>query len=328
MVILGSFSAFVWVLGDAIKSADSLKPDRWVPFAGAAVLHFFMLFFLMVLWDWVLSSVRDPLKDPVLPSWSSLHTAYSRSWLTRYIPGRIWSFAGRIILVNRLGVPADQAARSVILEVVFAYGTLTIISGAVLSGIYIHPGVAVITFSVGMVFFATSLLTTGRLSSGVPSQTTQVHVSRRVFHRVVRSFSGGSYLSRTLTMKGIVFYGLYSCMQLASIVLIAASFTELDTSKIVVIAGAWGLSLSAGWLSIFTPVGLGARDGLAFLLFSQVIDLPAASSIVVASRLVMVMTDLAFVITVEANAIRQMQYRRIGYSLKARFATVNDPKSS
>ena len=325
-VILGSFLVFVWVFGDAIRSAGGLKPDRWVPFIGAAILHLLMLFFLMVIWERVLAFLRPPKNGSVIPSKSSLYIAYSRSWLARYIPGRIWSLAGRTILVNRLGVPADQVARSIVIEVVLAYGMLTLISGSVLSWVYFHPAISIVMFTIGVIFFATSLITIEKLSSRVPSQTTQVPFPVRTFRRVVRSFYGRSCLSRTLTIKGIVIYGVYSCMQLAFIVLIAASFTELDFTKSVVIAGAWGLSLSVGWLSIFPPVGLGARDGLAFLLFSQVIDLPAASSIVVASRLVMVMTDFAFVVALEGISNRYIRYSHIGYSIKSRFATAINPK--
>ena len=300
-IILGSFLIFVWVFGDAIRSAGGLKPDRWTPFIGAAILNLLMLFFLMVLWERVLTFLRSPINGSVLPSTSSLYAAYSRSWLARYIPGRIWSLAGRTILVNRLGVPADQVARSIVIEVVLAYGMLTIISGSILSWVYLHPLIAVMTFAFGVIFFGASVIKIGNLSKDSTLQSPPISLTRMVFQKAATLLSGGSYFSRNFTLKGLGLYGAYSLMQLAFIVLIAASFTDLNASKIAVISGAWGLSLTVGWLSIFPPVGLGARDGLAFLLFSQVVELPAASSIVVSSRLLMLSTDLAFVMTIEST---------------------------
>ncbi len=303
-VILGSFSAFIWVLWAAIGSAKGLEPDRWTPIIGAAVLHFFMLLFLMVLWGRVLTLCRTSSdgSSSTITSKSSLYTAYSRSWLARYIPGRIWSLAGRTILVGRLGIPTNQVARSIIIEVVLAYGMLTIISITVLSWVYLHPILAVIILTAGVCLFGAALIKIGSLSIDDDPHTLQIPLAQIFIQRMARLLYGGSSFSHTATVKGLGFYGSYALMQLVFIVLIAASFSDLTVSKMAVIAGAWGISLTVGWLSILPPVGLGARDGLAFVLFSQVIDLPAASSVVVASRLVMLSTDLAFVIAVESTS--------------------------
>ena len=300
-VILGTFLVFVWVFGDAIRSAGGLKPERWPPFIGCDILHLQMLFILIVLWERVLAFLWSPINGSVLPSKSTLYTAYSRSWLARYIPGRIWSLAGRTILVNRLGVPADQVARSIVIEVVLAYGMLTIISGSILSWVYLHPLIAVTTFAFGVIFFGASVIKIGNLSKDNTLQSPPISLTRMVSQKAATLLTGGSYFSCNFTLKGLGLYGAYSFMQLAFIVLIAASFTDLNASRIAVISGALGLSLTVGWLSVFPPVGLGARDGLAFLLFSQVVELPAASSIVVASRLLMLSTDLVFVMAVEST---------------------------
>lgn len=303
-IILGSFLAFVWVLWTAIGSANGLEPDRWIPIIGATVLHFLMLFFLMALWERVLTLCRTSRdgSSSTITSKSNLYTAYSRSWLARYIPGRIWSMAGRTILVGRLGIPANQIARSIIIEVVLAYGMLTIISITVLSWVYLHPILAFIILTASVFLFGGALIKIGAISTDDGTQTLQIPLARMVIRRLARLLYGGSSFSNTTTIKGLGFYGSYALMQLVFIVLIAASFSDLTVSKMAVIAGAWGISLTVGWLSILPPVGLGARDGLAFVLFSQVIDLHAASSIVVASRLVMLSTDLAFVIAVESTS--------------------------
>jgi hypothetical protein len=94
-------------------------------------------------------------------------------------------------------------------------------------------------------------------------------------------------------------YGIYCALQLVFITLIAASFADLSLTQGVIIAGAWGVSLTLGWLSFLAPVGLGVRDGLAFVLFSQVLDAPTASLIVATSRIVMIVADLTFVGVVE-----------------------------
>lgn len=301
-VVLGSFCAFGWVLADVIRSAEGLRPNLWFPIAVAVALYCFMLLFLMILWERILIQVGTPNNHAPFPPRLRLYTAYSRSWLARYIPGRIWSLAGRTLLVNRSGVPANDVAHSVVIEVVFTYGMVTIISGSILCGAYLHPLVAIATFIVGTMFFAATLIMTGRLAVKDISQPVDYSVIRKTLRRVANRVSGRSFFSLAFTLKGIAFYSCYSFMQLSFIVLIAAAFADLDTFAIAVIAGAWGISLTVGWLSILPPVGLGARDGLAFLLFSQVIDVSSAGSIVVTSRIVMLATDLAFVAAIECLA--------------------------
>ena len=79
--------------------------------------------------------------------------------------------------------------------------------------------------------------------------------------------------------------GFHACLNMAFIVLLALSFRELNLNQSFFIAGAWGLSMTLGWLAFLAPGGLGARDGVALLLFSQVLDAPAAALIVAAARI-------------------------------------------
>lgn len=319
-VVIGSFCAFGWVLADALRSAEGLKPDRWLPLAGAASLQLLMMFFLMLLWERIINVVGNEDKVSVFSPRSHLYTAYSRSWLARYIPGRIWSFAGRTFLVQRLGIPADYVARSVVIEVAFTYCMITIISGAVLSGVYLHPAAAGVILVFGIIVFAASMIKIGKLSIDHSSQTPTPSAFLKTIQKAARLVAGRSHFTLAFTLKGIALYGIYACTQIAFIVLISLAFADLDFSAIAVIAGAWGVSITVGWISIFPPVGLGARDGLAFVLFSQVIDVPAASSIVVASRTVMLLTDLAFVATVEALVLTAVDNSPIGKSIRLRLA--------
>lgn len=77
---------------------------------------------------------------------------------------------------------------------------------------------------------------------------------------------------------------------------------DLNLSQAFLIAGAWGLSVTLGRLS-FLPVGLGVRDGVAFVLFAQALDGATAALIVAASRLIMIALDLVFVGAVELLAL-------------------------
>lgn len=301
-IFTASLFAFCWVALGVLPYIDSqainsLGGLRWGPLIGAITLQLLMLFVLMFLWERLLAKLWRSGSSPEMPSRSSLYTAYSRSWLTRYIPGHIWSVGGRALLVNKLGVPIRFVTRSMAVEVLFTYTLAAIIGGALLvaAGINLLAGGVLLIFGLGVftaVLFASRML----LNQGIPVQP--------VAFQKVRSLIFGDFRFAPGDIAwGILAYGVYACGQLGVVVLITASLVDLNAYQAAVIAGAWGISLTAGWISFLAPVGLGVRDGLAFALFSQVLDPPAGALIVVGSRVTTLAIDLFFVGAVELLAL-------------------------
>ena len=149
------------------------------------------------------------------------------------------------------------------------------------------------------------------LSAGLRGQSNGSFLGQ-VRSRAHRLIVGERPLSLGTGLWGVVVYSVYSLMQLAFIVLIAYSFTDLTIQQAAVVAGAWGVSITLGWVSFLAPVGLGVRDGLAFFLFSQTMDPGTASLIVASSRIVSIAADLVFVGAVELLAIGMGADRRAG----------------
>lgn len=303
IIVIGSLAAFGWVARGAFQSTENFANVRWTPFVAAIALQFVMLFVLMFLWERLLGYLWQPARDDEQNlAKSGLYTAYSRSWLARYIPGRIWALGGRALLANKVGVPVDAVARSMVFEVLFTYGIVTILGGALLLWIKVHSTLGLVLFVTGIVAFGASVLIAQRILSS--SANTE---GNGLWHKLLRRSSklliGQSQLTLPNTVWGILVYGFYSAMQLGFIVLIAASFADMNLERAVVIAGAWGISVTLGWVSFLAPVGLGVRDGLAFYLFGQVLDAPTASLIVASSRVVMIAADLVFVGAVELFAV-------------------------
>jgi CBS domain containing-hemolysin-like protein len=137
-IVIGSLIAFGWVASGAVQVVDSLAYIRWTPLLGAIALQLAIVFMLMFVWERLLGILQpSKLNTEKLPR-LGLYTAYSRSWLARYLPGHIWSLGGRALLVNRLGVPVDLVARSMVIEVVFTYVLVAIIGGALLLSVNSH----------------------------------------------------------------------------------------------------------------------------------------------------------------------------------------------
>jgi hypothetical protein len=311
-IVIASLAAFGWVASGAVKATDSLADIRWGPFAGAIVLQLVMLVFLMLLWERLLGILASGGSDAGRRSLKfGLYSAYSRTWLARYIPGRVWALGGRMLLASRMGVPADLVARSMAFEVLLTYSLVAVIGGALLVTAHFHLGGGVALLVLGLLLVGISVPIAQRMFVAGEELSSSSSLWTRTRRQVQKFIVGVKPLTFKNTVWAVSVYAAYSALQLLFIVLITASFVDLSLTQALIIAGAWGVSITLGWLTFLVPVGLGVRDGLAFVLFSQVIDAPTASLIVAASRIVMIGADMIFVGMVEAlvlgTSIRQTQ---------------------
>jgi hypothetical protein len=286
-IIFSSLAAFGWVAAGAVKAADTLTEVQWAPFVGAVILQFIMMLFLMLLWERLLTILwGSQRRIDVKPIRPGIYTAYSRSWLARYIPGRVWALGGRVLLASKVGVPAEAVARSM---------ALLLVARA-------HSLAGLAAFILGLLAFTISVPAAQRLLASDRKASSQKSLWSKARQRAQRFLIGPTPFSLKNSLWAVSIYGIYSSLQLVFIALIAESFVDLTLTQTFIIAGAWGLSVTLGWLS-FLPVGLGVRDVLASVLFAQVLDAPTASLIVAASRIVMIAIDLAFVGAVELLAL-------------------------
>ena len=299
-VVIASLAAFGWVASGAVDAKDTLAQVRWAPFTAAVLLQLVALTFLMLCWEKLLSLLRGgrSVTKSGIPG-TTLFAAYSRSWLARYIPGRVWALGGRMLLASRVGVPARAVARSMAFEVLFSYSIVTILGGALLVAARVHLVIGGLLLVFGVALFVLSLPKVLRWLTPSNRVRPSSSLLGRFRRRTQRFIVGSSAFSTRNNLWAVSVYAVYSGLQLAFIILIAQSFVDLTWNQALIVAGAWGLSITLGWVAFLAPVGLGVRDGLAFVLFAQVLDLPTASLVVATARVVMVAADLVFVSLIE-----------------------------
>ena len=290
-----------WFALTAIWAGEHLAGVRtWKPLAGAVIIHFLVLIMLPWLWLHLLErSVSPDLKKTVESNRQALFLSYTRSWLARYLPGRIWAYGGRIWLAKKVSIPYDAAARSMFLEIVFSYGMLTIIGLSLFVSQFVSPIVGFLALAIGSIVIAGSVLfSPGFLYEAKHPRKTKIG-SAQLTEFLYRVLLAGRNFSVHAAVVSTLLYGIHAALNLVYISLLALSFIELDTNQILTIASAWAISMTLGWLAFLAPGGLGARDGIALLLFSVTIDTSTAALIVAAARILGIATDVIFVATVE-----------------------------
>jgi hypothetical protein len=290
-LLLGTVGWLAWAALPPGNTVDAVR--SWTAFGGAALAYLLVLLLLPLIWAELLRAQLPRRATPDEgPALSDLYAAYSRSWLARYIPGRVWTYGGRALLAAQSGVPLAPVARSMVHEILFSYGMLTVLGAGLL--VWAEAGVVagVATLTAGTAALGAGLHLLGRMGGAS-------WLGRLLPARLRSLGDDGPDRPHPLVWP-IAAYGGHGGLNLVFFVLVALSFVPLAPSEILLVAGAWGLAMTLGWLAFLAPGGLGARDGVALLFLAPLVDAPTAALIVAAARLLGVVLDFVFVGLVEA----------------------------
>lgn len=289
LLAVGLLVTVGWLAWAALPPGKTLDAVRsWPALAGAGLSYLLVLFLLPLIWAGLLRGQLPALSHGQSgPQIADLYAAYSRSWLARYIPGRVWTYGGRALLAARLGVPMGPVARSMVQEILFSYGMLTVLGAGFLAWALTGALAGMAVLVAGTVALGLVMRLLGR-ARGSPRLA-----------RVLPSRLQGLGAEASGRVQPVVWpiaaYAGHGALNLVFFVLVALSFAPLPPVAILQVAGAWGLAMTLGWLAFLAPGGLGARDGVALLFLAPLVDTPTAALIVAAARLLGVVLDFVFV---------------------------------
>jgi uncharacterized membrane protein YbhN (UPF0104 family) len=216
------------------------------------------------------------------------YPAAARIWclsnLARYVPGRIWQIAGMAALAQQAGVKPWAAAGSAIIVQLLAVATGALVTGLLVpqSG---HPLLIVaagLAAAVGVGTLAwepsTKLLVRMLSALGRPFQLAPVA-------------AGPLVVSAAVTTVAWVAYGL--ALHFCTRGLLGHAAIPVGTA-----IGVFTGSYLFGLIAVFTPGGLGVREGALYLWLSGPLGPAGATVVSIGSRILMTGTEvLAALIT-------------------------------
>lgn len=301
LLAVGLLVTVGWLAWAALPPGKTLDAVRsWPALFGAATSYLLVLFLLPLIWAGLL---RGQLPEPTTaldtPNLADLYAAYSRSWLARYIPGRVWTYGGRALLAARFGVPIGPVARSMVQEILFSYGMLTILGAGFVIWAQAGAVFGILVLAAGTATLGFGMLLLGR--AALPSRLGRLLPAR------LRNFGSETGVRVQPVVWPVAAYAGHGMLNLVFFVLVALSIVPLQPLEILQIAGAWGLAMTLGWLAFLAPGGLGARDGVALLFLAPLVDTPTAALIVAAARLLGVILDFVFVGLTEVALLARRQ---------------------
>jgi len=266
-----------WDEFSAIEFEFHLKPE-WI--------------LLSVLVVWATYAIQIASWRTILAGWQQ-RIAYrdaARAWclanLGRYVPGKLWSIAGLVVLAQRAGVAGWAAGASAV--VVQAVGVAT---GVILVAAALRPG----TFAVGLSVAAA--VATGTLA--LLAWDRAVQWLARMIGRTgeLRALPVATVLAAgTLTLLSWVTYGVaFWCL---------AQGLGVEGLSLPVAAGVFALGYLIGLMAVFVPGGIGVRE-LAYIgQLAPLVGSGPAIGLSVASRLLLTLTEVTAALGAAALAGR------------------------
>jgi hypothetical protein len=240
----------------------------WIMAATIFTLAYYVLGFLI--WTIILHNLGSN------PNLHMTARAYMFSLLPKYIPGNVAAHGLRTQLASRAGVPVLVSMKSFLLEAIFALGTAAVIS--IPGTIYYFPAVIGrfskwVAVAVALGLIAAALARQFKLKSISEFRVTILHTPTGYgkvfsFYLLVWFVSG---VAHWCLANALDFHSVWKLPQL-----------------IVAVSASWAL----GFLSIFTPAGLGIREAVLYFFVNDWMEQSDIILFITLSRLLMFVVEV------------------------------------
>ncbi len=196
--------------------------------------------------------------------------------LGRYVPGKVWSVAGMVVLAEQEGVQRWAAAASAVAVQALGIGTAAALVAAATphaaSPLRLAGAVLLACLTIGLLAWKGALARLGRMV-GATAEWRALPV-------------GAVLASAGLTLLGWAVYG-FSFWALGRGLGLPPALPLADA------AGVFALGYILGLLALFAPGGLGVREGVFYVLLTPYLGTGGALALSVASRLELTVTEAA-----------------------------------
>ena len=240
---------------------------------------------LMLLW-WGL--LKCAARGGGLPL-ASAAGIFASAWLGRYLPGRLWTAAGKVYLGRQKGVELHHLSISVFFEL-----TLSVTAQATVALILI------ILFFDGFIFGSRFEVYLAGLTIVLIMLAIHPSVFWRLVNRLMvrlgrQPIDSASFLPYPVIVLFFLLYGLQVLTMGFCLLSFARALTPLDGETALFVLASFICANFVGRLAFVAPVGIGVREGALTALLQFKLSLALASLITVLSRVWLVLIDLSFV---------------------------------
>jgi len=207
--------------------------------------------------------------------------------LTRLIPGGIWQYPSRVLLLKRLGVSNYKATLAVIFEVLFSLSMGIVVVFATLPFWELPESIAEYR-SLLYLFFI------------VPVTVFFVMSNKKIILLLAKYY--GKFTKKSVSVTHIDFENKYFVVVLLlfilrflvigyALYLLVGSVSVISSASSISIIGMYALSWLLGFIVIFAPGGLGVTEGVLTLMLGSYVSVTLAAAISLSFRVLIMSVE-------------------------------------
>lgn len=198
------------------------------------------------------------------------------TWFGRYLPGKVWMFAGRVYLGRREGLSKKVLTVSAVYEIVLSIASgfllsfllLSIAFGHKLQYLYLVPALIII----GGLFFIHPKIICPLFNIGL-----------RKFRKT--EIQPADFLSYRRIAQIIFFHSICFLIEGTGFFFLVNAIAPLSFCAMIGVIGAYVLSVVSGAVALFAPAGLGVREGILVLILQFYLPVSIAVLISLMARI-------------------------------------------
>lgn len=207
------------------------------------------------------------------------------SQLTKYVPGKVWSYAIQMILLSAHGISKSRVLSVNAIMLLSLAGSSTVIGMGYLwfSGILLPRPLSAIIFTVALAAYLLLLF------GGTWTLNLLVRFVNRILHRQLDMIElplSTMFCAHGLNLLSNLLYGVSGYLVALGIGM------PNDFSMVIPISAAMLLSDTVGFFVFLAPGGIGVREGVMFAILKSVIGIQTCFVLPIAIRLVTTVNDL------------------------------------
>jgi hypothetical protein len=300
-LLLAPWAFIAYLFRDLDAALAAFEDTSVAPMVGGLLLILAALVGAALLWVRLVAHLN---RDLAVPDAAHLMRSFARSWLARYLPGKVWSYGARMVHTDASVTPKRILASSMVDESALIVGSTTILGLGLWTWALAGPVVGLPVFLAGLVAVVVGV---SRLD-----QVTQLMLRFLGRKMPERWRSAGEELQQAGDDPGLglrasaLFTGGYllvNALLSAAFLLIVWSLSDIGWEDVPLLAGGYNLAAVIGIVAFFAPAGLGVREGVLAGFLTSVVASPVAASVAVFMRVLTIVADILFVGLVEGSSV-------------------------
>ena len=297
ILLLAPWVFIAYLFRDVDSVLDAFEDVSVAPMVGGLFLTIVGIVCTALLWTRLVGHLS---RDVAVPDTLYLMRAFARSWLARYLPGKVWAYGARMVYTDSDVTPRRIVSSSLVDEFAFVVGSATALGLGLWVWAAAGPAVGASVLAAGL---AAVVIAVSRLDQLVAL------VLRFMARAIpVRWRNAAEEMQRAADDPGLGLkssalfttgYLLTNFLLSGAFVLMVTSLSDIAWDDFTILAAGYSLAAVLGIVAFFAPAGLGVREGVLVGFLTPVVGGPVAASLVVLVRLVTVVSDVAFLALVE-----------------------------